>query len=107
MIPESEADFQSWVMDTAQALGWRRYHARKTVTRRKDGSLVHHTPYSGDGGFVDLVLAHPQHGIIFAELKAARGRVTAEQQAWLDVLHGEVWRPKDRELIERRLRGNS
>ncbi len=34
-------------------------------------------------------------GVIFRELKSQRGRVEPDQQAWLDALGGDVWRPSD------------
>ncbi len=50
-------------------------------------------------GFPDLVVVGP-HGVLFRELKADRGRLTSEQQIWLDRLaeagaDADVWRPGD------------
>jgi hypothetical protein len=49
--------------------------------------------------------------VIFAELKSERGKVTSDQQAWLDGLNaigGNVraflWRPSDLERIPEALR---
>lgn len=117
----SEADFQRTVLEMAAACGWRRFHARKTARTRRDGAIVHHTSYSGDGGFPDLVLAHPQKGVIFAELKSERGSTTDAQDDWLAVLRtatadcgqtqpGQgrvrvyIWRPSDMDAIEELLR---
>ena len=68
-------------------------------------------------GFPDLVLCKPPH-IIFAELKADNGQLTAPQQQWIDALsscvgsalhdvdvdagawiHAFVWRPGDGDLV--------
>ena len=48
-------------------------------------------------GFPDLVIAGPR-GVLFRELKTQRGKVTPEQQRWLDALtaagqNAAVWRP--------------
>jgi hypothetical protein len=59
-------------------------------------------------GWPDLVIAGPDR-VIFVELKSEKGRVTAEQQDWLDTLASagavvKVWRPADWPEIERTLR---
>jgi len=46
------------------------------------------------------VLAHPDRGIIFAELKTAVGRLTDQQTRWIATLKSAgaeayVWRPAD------------
>ena len=90
-----EDEWQDTVVQAAQLLGWRVAHFR--TARTKDGWR---TPVAADGkGFPDLVLVG--HGrLIVAELKSNTGRVTAEQQAWLDALTAagietHVWRPRD------------
>lgn len=97
---ESEADFQTWVIGYAQLRGWRVAHFRPARTGRG-----WRTPMQGDPGFPDLVLARNGE-IIFAELKAERGRLSAEQSQWAFAL-GRVWwewRPRDRDMIEEILR---
>ena len=59
-------------------------------------------------GWPDLVLARPP-GILFAELKLDRGRVSREQTYWIELLRScgqevHVWRPRDWEAIHARLR---
>lgn len=94
---QSEADFQAGVIDLARIYGWRVAHFR--AARQQDGAW--RTPVAADGkGFPDLVLVHPQRGVLFRELKTDVGHVTAEQEAWLDRLAGagcdaKVWRPAD------------
>lgn len=100
--PESE--FQSAVIEAAQYNGWRVHHTR-TVQIRPG---VWATPLQGDSGFPDLVLAHPDRGVIFAELKSARGRLSPEQDRWLRTLvacgaEAHVWRPTDMVTILNRL----
>ena len=59
-------------------------------------------------GFPDLVISGPG-GTIFAELKAQRGKITPDQQAWIDSINnsgGEcwVWRPSHWPDVLHRLR---
>lgn len=54
-------------------------------------------------GFPDLVMAGPG-GVLFAELKTDRGRVSPEQNEWLNRLTAAgatavVWRPRDWDAI--------
>jgi hypothetical protein len=81
------------IRQVAKTQGWEAYH-----TRRSDGS---------DAGFPDLVLAKPASAtspgrLLFAELKRNKGKLTAAQAVWLDVLRHTVpgievyeWRPVD------------
>jgi hypothetical protein len=96
----SEADFQSQVIQLARTLGWRVAHFRVVRVQRRDGSIRYMTPVQADGtGFPDLVLCRDR--VIFAELKAERGRTSPEQDAWLDALAigagalCYLWRPSD------------
>ena len=110
--PISEKEWQTTVLDLAKLGGWRSYH---TFDSRRSAA-----------GFPDLVLTRPPE-LVFAELKAEKGRTTPEQEAWLEdlrvvaqciMLNGEglggdaipvqvyVWRPSDfaevrRVLLER------
>jgi hypothetical protein len=80
-----EADLQAEVVKLARMLGWLVYH---TYDSRRSAA-----------GFPDLVMVHPQSGAqLFAELKSATGKVTAEQDQWLRALAirgaAYVWRPE-------------
>jgi VRR-NUC domain len=86
----AERDFMQTVIDAARVTGW----------------LVYHTFHSkrSPSGFPDLVLVRER--VVFAELKAAKTRITTEQMRWLDALDeagGEVylWRPDEWDEIER------
>jgi len=64
-------------------------------------ALSYHTYRSvkSPSGFPDRVYASPG-GVLFRELKTAKGRPTAAQTAWLDGLRAagvdaDVWRPED------------
>ena len=95
-IPEEE--FQQQVIDLAELRGWSHYH-------------THDSRRSAEG-FPDLVLARPSTlrggfdgRVIFAEMKAQKGRPSVEQRAWLAVLADTgkvevyVWRPSDFDQI--------
>jgi hypothetical protein len=62
---------------------------------------------TGATGFPDLVLAHKIKGLIFAELKTAKGKTSIAQEHWLTILHPHaecyIWRPEDLVAIEQRL----
>ena len=88
--------WEQTVLDLAARLGWLRAHFRPA--RTATGGWT--TPVAGDGaGFPDLVLVR-RGRILFVELKAGSGRVSAEQRRWLDELEQTgvevyVWRPED------------
>jgi hypothetical protein len=102
-LEESEADFQKAVIELAQLLGWRVAHFRPARTEHGWRTAV-----SADGkGFVDLVMV--KTSVLFVELKAERGRVSPEQEAWHAALRAAgaevyVWKPPDWTVIEARLR---
>lgn len=53
---------------------------------RLHGWLVYHVPDSRratSNGYPDLTMVHPTHGLIFAELKTAKGKTTGDQDGWL------------------------
>lgn len=113
-LPVSEADFSRTVVELAQLLGWRVAHFRPGLTSRVDakGKPVWVTPVQAEGkGFPDLVLVKGER-LLFAELKSATGKLTPEQQAWLDALRqvpgieAYVWRPTYWYAVEIALRGD-
>ena len=67
----TETQFQTKVVDLARARGWLVYH---TYDSRRS------TP-----GFPDLVLARDGR-VMFVELKAPSGRISAAQREWLTAL---------------------
>ena len=91
----TEKAFAGDVAALAKMFGWRRYHTWRSI----------HSP----AGFPDEVLVRG-HRLIFAELKAQNGKVSTEQQAWLDDLKAcgraevYVWRPADLQRIAEILR---
>ena len=96
---ESEVDFQRAVLDAARLFGWRVAHFRPARTAHG-----WRTPVQADGaGFPDLILCRGDR-LIAAELKRERGRLRAEQEAWLDALavagaETYTWRPSDWDAV--------
>jgi len=96
----SERLFQDKVEQIAKMNGWLIFHPSPHQVRpgvfRSDGK-----------GFPDLVLAHRERGLIFAELKTAEGKLSLEQTKWLNYLapwvEQYVWRPAQLEMIAERL----
>lgn len=91
----AERDFQRQVLDLARILGWHAYHPALSKWSER--------------GWPDLALVRPPR-LVFAELKAERGRTTEHQERWLGLLRDcagvEVflWRPADLEQIAAVLR---
>lgn len=127
----SEDDLLSCVLDMAATYGWRRYHQRpnrlgQIVQGDKgypDLTLVKALPapalppnswlpqemeYQVQLRARELLQAWSPPRILFVELKSDRGRVSPEQQAWLDALspYSAVWTPREWRdgTIERSLR---
>lgn len=91
----TEDEFADAILSFARQLGWKGVHFRP-------GRTVHgwRTPFTGDAGFPDLVLA--RHGVtLHRELKRAKkpSPLTPEQEEWLGHLNGAVWTPRDWTLI--------
>ena len=98
-MKETEAEFQRWVTELAEVLGWSHVHFRPAMT-----SKGYRTPVSGPlgKGWPDLVLVRER--VIFAELKSDKGKLSPEQDWVLGELRRAgaevyVWRPRDRDEI--------
>lgn len=93
VVPERE--FQGTVVDLALLRGWRVFHD--------------HDSRRNAAGLPDLLLVKPPR-MIWVELKAEKGRLSAEQQQWLDALgrctevSTFVWRPHQWDEIQEVLR---
>ena len=100
----NEREFQAAVLELLGWHGWRTYHT--------------HDSRRSNPGFPDIVAVHTHGGLIFAELKTEKGRVSKAQQEWLDDLTGSLgasihlgyaWvgtlRPSDWTRIERLAKG--
>jgi hypothetical protein len=99
----TEAQFTGTVIHAARVLNWRVAHFRPARTAHG-----WRTPVQGDGvGWPDLVCVRKDR-LVFAELKAPRGKVTPAQQQWLEDLgrcaETYLWREADWERIEAVLR---
>ena len=70
------------------------------------------TALEGLAGFPDLVLVHETRGLVFAELKSEKGRLSHKQQRWIDLLRlaGQevyVWKPSDFGEVKLRLKNRT
>lgn len=93
-----EKHLQESIIRRAGLLGWAHYHpydSRKSVP-----------------GYPDLTLVHPDHGVLWLELKTMVGKISAHQAQWIDLLTAAgqrvyVIRPSDMEFVEALLRGEN
>jgi VRR-NUC domain len=82
-----EATLQAHIVDAAGRLGYLTFHPYDSRRSSK--------------GFPDLVLLHRRTGaLLLAELKSTAGKLSREQDLWLETLHlgghaAFVWRPAD------------
>ncbi len=99
-LPISERELQNAIVDAARLYGYMVFHTRPALSAKG-----WRTPVQYDGkGFPDLCLVGPDR-IIFAEIKAAKGKLSREQEHWLDGLEKVaavtdrvkvcVWTPAD------------
>lgn len=91
-LPEgvSEAEWQTRVVDFAEANGWQVYHTHSSIGSQK--------------GFPDLVMVRVPT-VAYAELKREDGTATPEQVVWADKLRrsGQVvylWRPSHWPVVQ-------
>jgi len=98
-----EAILQDKVIQLARMNGFRVQHSRPV--QQKDGRWL--TAIAGDPGFVDLVLAHRERGVLFVELKINVGKLSPGQVMWQQALapNVEYWlvREADLEKLAKRL----
>ena len=99
----SEKALESYVKELAELYGWSYYHQ---VTGVICPSCHKPTFSKREGpGFPDLVLAHPNGRLIFAELKSQKGKLREGQPEWLALLNTGrgrevyLWRPSDMDTI--------
>ena len=103
---QTEAELQAAVIDLGTLLGWRVMHVRRSRVRDD-----RHATATSIAGWPDTFFFHPDRGEHFvAEMKSARGQLRPEQRDVLADLEASgvevhVWRPKDWDAIEARLRG--
>jgi len=102
ILKVSERQLQAAIIEIAKWEGWMVFHA--LPVQNQNGRW--RTATQGHTGFPDLVMAHKTRGILFVELKTTVGRISDNQQAWIDTLKAAgaeiyVWRPRD--LQEARL----
>lgn len=81
---QTEKQWQAEVVRAARLLGWTAYHT--------------HDSRRSEPGWPDLALVRDR--LVMAELKTDTGRISPDQQRWLDLLDGAgietyVWRPRD------------
>lgn len=76
-----ESERQRRLTDALTMFGWRWVAFRPARTERG-----WRTALSGNAGWPDIAAAHPQHGLLFMEVKRDGGKATPEQVMWLEVL---------------------
>jgi len=95
----TEADLQRQVIELAHLCGWQTMHVRRSI-----GAGQQWTTSTSIAGWPDLTLWRAG-AFLLVELKAERGRLTAEQHAVLSSLRAagvdaRCWRPSDWPEIE-------
>lgn len=89
-----EVEWQQKVIETCNWLNLRVYH---TYDSRRSNA-----------GYPDLTIVGPR-GVIFAELKTDKGKMSPQQEAWIGELgnagqQAYVWRPSDFDRVLRQLK---
>lgn len=92
---QTEKEFMRTVIGLARRCGWLVYHT--------------HDSRRSESGFPDLVMVR-EHSVLFVELKSEDGKVSIQQQCWLNALVGagedaRTWRPSEWPEIEKTVSG--
>jgi hypothetical protein len=94
-LAETEKEWAQVVADYARLCGWARFHPFLSI----------HSP----SGWPDETFCRPPR-LVVAELKSEKGKLTAAQRRWLDLLGAcpplevYVWRPSDWPQVQAVLR---
>ena len=95
----TEAELQERVVEAAKQLGWWVFHDYDARMNK--------------AGFPDLLMIHPEHGMLWRELKRQNGKATVDQAFVIDMIlraggDAAVWRPMDwlDGTVEETLTGN-
>ena len=77
-------DFQRWVTDTAQTLGWRYWHVPAPMVNAGSRGWV---PARQGAGLPDLILVHDDPPrLVFAEIKGDGDRLSEKQREFLQAV---------------------
>ena len=106
---ETEEEWQAWVIELAQVLGWEWGHISKGRVVNRGGEDRWVTPVHGPLGLghPDLILARER--VVYVECKSNTGKLRKAQRAWIRRMRDAgaevyVWRPRDRQEVERTLK---
>jgi hypothetical protein len=94
----TETAFASQVESLLYIYSWRWVHQRPAITTKGWRTTI-----SGHAGFLDYFAARIHNGkrqMLLFELKSEDGEATPDQQLWLDVTGGFLWKPSDFEDIK-------
>jgi len=107
-LVETEEQWQAWVIELAERLGWHWGHFGKCKVG-KPGEERWVTPGTGvlGVGHPDLILARGME-VIYVECKADTGRLRKGQQEWIEIMRAAglpvyIWRPRDRHEVQQTL----
>lgn len=81
------ADIQKGLMAAARQGGWLVVHFKSVLVTGRGNRQYMATPFDGDAGFPDLVLAHARRReLVFLEVKGKGDQLRLGQRMWLEVL---------------------
>lgn len=96
---QTEKEWSRQIVGDSAIFGWvRHYHNLYAV--------------GSDSGYPDLTLIHPEHGVLWLELKGGtRSTIYVRQIDWIEDLqaaglHAYIAKPKDYDAVQHLLRGN-
>ncbi len=86
-----EKTFHAAVVEMAERLGWDVWHDEDSRRNK--------------AGLPDLLCVHPEHGVVWLELKTMKGRIRPHQQYWIDLLQlagqrAHIVRPDAMDFLE-------
>jgi hypothetical protein len=109
----SEAELTNHVKSLARRGGWCGYHVRYSEAVVEGVHTMRLNGHSDAHGMPDWVFVNEQPGLplLLIELKSEKGRVSADQGRWADLLDrtngvlSAIWRPSDESEIRSTMLG--